>query len=67
MIKVYHYRRCYNYGDDMEEYIVKAENEIEALKKIATLKSEKGDCYIIAHARCLKEISFEDNDIIDLC
>lgn len=67
MIKYYHYRRCYNYGDDVEEYIVRAENETEALLIISRLKLERGDCDVFSHAKYLKEISFGNKDIIDLC
>lgn len=67
MNKFYHYCRSYNYGDDVEEYVVKAENEEEALQKITLIKYRKGHDYIIAHLKHLKQVVFDEDDVIDLC
>lgn len=66
MIKYYHYKECRNCGNDIEEYIVRAYTETEALLTISQFKLEAGTNCPLVNRKYLNEISLHRKDIIKL-
>lgn len=65
-MKYYYYKKTLKCESDAEEYIVRADNEVDALLTISEHKAKQGYENVLANRKYIKQITLDKSDIVEL-